>query len=812
MYLTIKQHDLFRTLLMGFEIPYRVYISRIITAAYPSAADFESAMATKNTLLTPSSPQFLKDILPDACRKHTLSRAYQRFQTATSSTDPIITEDIELPMVGALNLATFALVENFADLHSLFNTYNVFCDQAELYRYCRNKLDHPGCRTLEDAHLVPVLSFVKNICYFLDDSCFLQKSREQLLSELVALQQRKQVIPVDIHNFAEMPYGDQRIVCRDKEIQRLKNFVYGKPEDLRKQHSLCVYGYGGVGKTALVLETMKQIVRDIQDQTTTGEYEPKYMLFFSAKKRKLTLASETGRFLEQQLRYHFETADELITLILSTLQVESLRKYHEEGLIVVDNLETLSLEERQKVKTFVETQTPSEMQFILTSRNSEDYETNYKLAGFDSDAGTIFIKEYIAENSLIITLSEQEITQLLLLAKGNTLVLVLSLRRLSENLSTIGALQSEFTSQNAWKSLRSSLAKTPSNAYEVIGEFMYKDTFEHIESAFADNAELFYKVLKVFAVIQGESTDITTICLLTGENYPDVEAAVDILCNYLILEKNDTQLSLNGFAEKYIVGRFIPDAETYNKLSSEIAKRQRQVKMDLDQLRQDMADRPSLAKIMRDWLIVSDIDRITAAKMYRLYGNVKDVCEHGGKFQIHGTFDEFLQKCAEAESMTAHPFVKYQKARILQLVDNSNRLPQKHTAEIKKGFHDAIYAINTLDQYSGIQQTKSFASLLWLFGQYLSDVNELQPAIRYLEESKASFEEQNISDQEYFQCTTKLGHAYLDFYLEDRTNRLTYLRRSRDIARVLSQRWDEIDKARSHVGDLRARLRSYGQY
>ena len=47
-----------------------------------------------------------------------------------------------------------------------------------------------------------------------------------------------------------MPYGESRIVCREHEIQKIKNFVYGNPDDLRKQHSFCIYGYGGVGKTA----------------------------------------------------------------------------------------------------------------------------------------------------------------------------------------------------------------------------------------------------------------------------------------------------------------------------------------------------------------------------------------------------------------------------------------------------------------------------------------------------------------------------------------------------------------------------------
>ena len=130
---------------------------------------------------------------------------------------------------------------------------------------------------------------------------------------------------------------------------------------------MCIYGYGGVGKTALVLEVLKQVVRDIQDETTTNEYQPQYVLFFSAKERRLDIAPETGKIIENGMRCHFSSADELIHLILDELGLESFRKYREEGLIVIDNLETLSLDDREKIKVFVETQTPSEMQFILTS-------------------------------------------------------------------------------------------------------------------------------------------------------------------------------------------------------------------------------------------------------------------------------------------------------------------------------------------------------------------------------------------------------------------------------------------------------------
>lgn len=812
MYLTIKQHDKFRTLLMGFEIPYRAYIADIVTSKYHSAIEFESAMVAKNDQLSHSSPQFLKDVLPTAITKNTLKPTYQKFITAKASVDEIVTTDIDLPMVGALNLVSFAMTECFADLYFLFNDYGTFCDLAEKYQYSRNKLDHPGCRTLEDSHLVPVLSFVKDICLFLDDKYFLQKKKEQILSEVSVLQQRKRTIPIPKNNYSDMPYGDSRIVCRDKEIEMLKSFIYGKPEDLRKQHSLCIYGYGGVGKTALVLEVLKQVVRDIQDETTTNEYQPQYVLFFSAKERRLDIAPETGKIIENGMRCHFSSADELIHLILDELGLESFRKYREEGLIVIDNLETLSLDDREKIKVFVETQTPSEMQFILTSRNSEAYERNFKLAGFESVAGANFIDSYDDENALNLTLSPEDKHDLIALAQGNTLVLVLSLRRLSQKSTTVEGMKSEFSNVNAWRSLRSSLTSIPSNVYEVVAEFMYKDTFEQIEEVFSKHRELFYRILKVFAVISNNSIDISTICLLTGEAYPNVEAVMDILCNYLIVEKRETQYSLNGFAEKYIVGRFLPDAETYNKMSSEITARQRDVSRALNQLNDDMKNRPALAKIMKDWLIISDIDKINAAKMYNMYGDVKRECDYAGRFMVASALEDFLKKCAEAEKLTAHPYIKYQRARILQMIDESNVLQFKHVDEIKKSYNNSIYAIKTIPQYSSIQQTKSFASLLWLYGQYLADNNDISAAIRFLEESRASFEDQHIVDQEYYQCVTKLGHIYLDFYLQDRPNRLVYLRKSRSIERELSENWTQLGKARGYVAQLRTLLRPYGTY
>ena len=86
MYLSIKQHDQFRTLLMSFEVPISCKI---------------------------------------------IERSF-----------------------GALNIVTFSFTNLFRDLYLLFGGYSSYCVLAEKYRYARNKLEHPGCKTLEDTDLI----------------------------------------------------------------------------------------------------------------------------------------------------------------------------------------------------------------------------------------------------------------------------------------------------------------------------------------------------------------------------------------------------------------------------------------------------------------------------------------------------------------------------------------------------------------------------------------------------------------------------------------------------------------------------------
>ena len=811
MYLSIKQHDQFRNLLMAFEIPYRRYIANILLSHFSSPSELKDALLAKNEALQPSDSSFLRNTLPKLVANfQKIQKLYDNFSAAISTSE-IVAEDREMPVVGALNLVTFAFTGIFNDLYALFTDYMAFCDLAEKYRYARNKLQHPGCRTLEDHHLVPVLSFVSDICRYLNDEYFIQKNKDEILFEVAKLQKRNAVIPVPKHNLNETPYTDSQIVCRDNEISELKSFIYGNPGDLRKQHSRCIFGYGGVGKTALVIETIKQIVQDIVDDRTINEYKPEYIFFFSAKKRKLHISSVTGRIVEKETCSHFETAEELINLIHESLSLKTFKGYHREGLIIVDNLEAVSVDDRKKIKQFIEVQTPPEMQFLLTSRNSEEYESNTKLYGFESKEGNAFVSSYIEENALDISLSDSEIDELLDISKGNTLVLVLSLRRLSQKLIDMSGLRVDFSCINVWKNIKENVAMLPPNAYESISDFMFKDTFEQIESFFCD-PNLFYEILKVFAVNPNKGMDLSTVCLLTNISYPDVEAVTETLCNYLIIERSENDYFLNQFAETYIIQRFIPDSQTFQKISDKIEARRRDVRQALEKLEDDMKNRIELRNILRDWNVITDSDRITAAKMYELYGQVNAECNRGGKFKVQGALEDFIIKSKECEQITAHPYIKYQKARILQRIDSSNILNIKHDEEIRNNFIDAIFTIKTVHQYSSIQNTKSYASLLWLFGQFLGRKNELMTAIRYLEDSKSAFETIEKFDDQYYQCTTLLGWSYIRLYKENTNQYLEYLRKARAISRYLQDKDYDLGRAYKHAASLKKELQKYGRY
>ena len=123
MYLSTKEHDKLRTIVMGFEIPFRTYIAQKITLSYPDASSFFSAI--DQITLPDNASQELKSKYGQM--KSQFAYYYQLFEmTIQSSINKIVENDITVPDVGTL-VSTIKIFEPlFHDYTSCFSNYNTF--------------------------------------------------------------------------------------------------------------------------------------------------------------------------------------------------------------------------------------------------------------------------------------------------------------------------------------------------------------------------------------------------------------------------------------------------------------------------------------------------------------------------------------------------------------------------------------------------------------------------------------------------------------------------------------------------------------
>lgn len=817
MYITSRQGDRLRNLVMGFEIPFRSFVANKILMSYTTFQDFEDAIVQVNNQLTIAESQLIKSKTGMWAKDTRITKKLYEILLSVheSYVKGDVDAEVKVPDLADIVVLTYIFKEKFEDL-DIFESYMRYWELAERYHYIRNKLDHPGSVNIEENDMFAAVSFildVMNRIYAIDRKLFWLKSYEDMKKEAVSLQTGKIQIPIKYCNLDEMPFMEKSIVCRERELSDLKEYVYGIPGALKKKGSLCVFGYGGVGKTALVLELIKELIADVENGTTLNGYVPDIILFYSAKDRVLNLSRTTGKVEEGQVKKNFSSFDELRTQIFADLGISSFENYHKSGLIVIDNLETLVEEERNKVKDFVQYMSPSEIQYIITSRNEECYEERYLVEGFESESGIQFIQNYIQENNLDIQLNENEMNSILEASRGNTLVLVLCLKRLSQRMATVCGIVADFSKMATINKIENEIGSLPNNGFEIVSEYMFKNTFDEIEEVYQRESAIMYSVLKIFAVWPDDDIDIYTVALLLNKDYARIEPIILILCKYLILEKIGDAYSLNRFAAKYIIERFLPDSEEYIRLSNEIQKSINDNRRELKRLEDDMNNKQVVHNIFDDWCVVTDGDKIAVAKAYKIYQDVQYNCSKETKFFVQSALETAIDEIAILEKTTMHPYVKFQKARILYMISQSRVLENRFADDIIKAYRETIWVIKTNDLYCRIRTTKSFASILWMLGMQLSESEETErESIRYLEESCIVFEKIGLEDKEYFQCLTKLGGEYLKFFQSNMGENYKYLDKAKEVSDILYEKRYYYQSERTikyHATELRKKILPY---
>lgn len=803
MYLSAKHLDKVRNIIANFEVAYRSYISSEFITVINTTTDFEQSL--NNVIINLSSSGvilagYLKAKASNIKGKHI--EVYDELNFANSCfVAKRITEKHDVPDVSEIVAITYLYTSIYRNLISCFKTSTEFIQLSDLFHDKRNKLSHPGSDFLDEDDALNVICYISTIVDFLDDSYFWYKPKNEILKDIDEYLniEEKNII---MANIRDMPFSNHKIICRDEQLKAIDEFIVGKPGYYKKSTTMCIYGYGGIGKTAIVLEYVRTLMKKVNDNNFPAPVE--FVLFFSAKDVTLETNDVTGRIEKSEIKQGFKTFLELRNSIFEYLNITSFENFDKQGLVVIDNFESIEKSEKVKIREFIRRKAPDTIRFIVTSRNPEKLEENISIQEFDNKEGVNFIEEYTKEVNITIDMTAQDAKSLVDLSRGNTLVIVLSLHRLDSRNSTMLSIQQEFTQLVNINKIKKELSDIPPNAYEVISEFMYRNTFNEIVELFEDKSDLLIFILKIFAVID-KDIEVYTLSRLTNKDFREIENVLEVLCNYLIIQKVGEYYSINQFANKYIVDRFISNSIELERLSNEITSITRTIKTELDYFNAQINAIPELNGIISDWHIELFGDRISASKAFSIYSIIKHELDCGRNTKYYLVINS-LQELDNLLKITVHPYISFQKARILGLFRNYNVSTQKHIEDENAAFLDTIQIIKW--NYPQIKATKSYAATLWLYGIYLYDQGK-HDAIRYLEDSKKAFEEMDNSSEEYYQCLSYLGNAYLYEYAKNKE--VAYLQRARQISIKLKNDYKKYSYGlRKHSLDLAERLRSYG--
>ena len=744
MYLSNKSASRLDELIKGFEVAYRSYVVDIVKTNFPTQLEFENHLKSSLRSIGGTSiynlaryKQKIARILTDVKGQFdTIESCYSAFLTQS------VPDNSRVPYISTI----IDYIEIFFDPYfknsQLFKGFTAkdFLSLSYQFHRVRNELSHPASSRISINTSKEIIRFIEKNLLNLDPKYFWYKSNDNVKVSIADFLSSISGPTIRINNIGEIAYTHKKLIQRQNELTTLKEFLFGKEgfRFYRKARSVVVYGYGGLGKTALVLEFINEIVKDCMDGNRN---DIDFLLYFTAKEEELTL-SNNNQFQINELKKQIFSYDSFIKNLYQYLKIKDKSDlFNLRGILIIDNIETLK-EDKKKIIDFIQT-LPDSIQVILTSREEEAADSKIALKGFEKiEAGITFLKEYIDEYNLSFEYQD-EFSKIATSAKGNTLILVLALLRLNENIESFQDILNELNS-------------TSSTSIGAVANFMYKNTFDQSIAEIEKRGINSKKILSVIAYYN-EPIDLYALAKLSNiSSIPILESVCDVLLQKLVLTKKNESYEINEFASKFIIVKIIPNKIEAQFLTNQISEFKFERRRTLRSLEENRSN-SKLNNIMEDWAPRNNIEKIAIAEAYNLYFSLSARTRDKKSSEKY-----IIEKFSEIESYSQHPYVKFQKARIFsRLLKNSFK--KEYSDIVTKSYEEAIFSIKFDYQY--ISHTQSFAVVLWLYAMFLIDAfEEYTIAARNLEEAKAVCENLGIKNDNYAQIVAHLQRCYQHLY------------------------------------------------
>ncbi|WP_282166374.1 hypothetical protein [Shewanella japonica] len=758
MYVSTKLNFKLDEIIKSFEVALRSYLGAYLEPKFSSEQEFKQYLEQLKSKQGASSIVLstrFESILTSSISDH--KNIYFLFQGTSNRTR---VEDVDVPYVSQLINLLVLFFKELEELRSVTDNYTTieeFLYKCSLYHRVRNDLSHPGSKKILKTEASEILKLITKFLNSLESKHFWYVSKSDLETQIDAYYKEEKNKLLKFDNLKNINVPHQKTLCRESELKALHEHLIGESEYSRVSGSTVIYGYGGVGKTALVIDFIYEILQKMQEIEFNNLYE--FIFFFSSKEEVLTTEKTTGEFYIDKIHVDIHSFDEIFNQILSLLSLSDLtqlQKCNLKGLIVIDNIENLKEEDKENIFSFMK-KIPRNIQFIVTSRNEERTEEKIHLSEFkDFSKGKDFINSYIGSNDLTLQIMDEDIKLLLNATKGNTLLLVQSLRSLHEQSTTIQEISSDLNNYE-------------SSSFDKVASFMYKNTFDnaikHLESkGLAPNSVI------LLATLYKEKIDLYALSQLTNIGLNDVRYMANYLTSKLIFNKTHDFYSVNEFASRFIFISLMPNKREKVKLEENIFNYKKELDIKLSALDEQMKSNVKINRIISDWKPNNYVDKIVIAQVFQMFNEFTGAINKKDTIKLAQLFLEYEKH----EYITKHPYVRFQKARILNKLlmkrFYGDKTKDERILEIKRCYEDTLESINT--SYSYIKHTESHIAVLMFFGFFLKrDLHDKPKAIRYLEDAMEL--QTNKSDKKYYLAPNELTYLYAEMYKE--TNDSYYL-------------------------------------
>ncbi|AIQ14151.1 AAA family ATPase [Paenibacillus durus] len=669
-------------------------------------------------------------------------------------------EDSDVPYLsGILDLMFLLNAPLFSELTTQFGSE--FEDFLSLYLKIRNGGSHPASKRIliEEAHQITQFVLISTSVIRSEYFWYVEvESIKKNISEF--LHKIKKKTPI-FNNLLQINQNHEELLMRETELAHLEKLLI---TNKRRSSSVVLHGYGGVGKTSLAREFCNRIMKKVLE----SEIKMDFIIWASSKNEEL-IFDRVGMIKIREFKPQYQTFEDLVEMMCKILQLdtsseEQLLNYFEncnQGLIVIDNYENIKGTERAKLEKFISDGCPNNIQFLLTSRQDEDIaDKRIEIKGFkEVDIGIQFIEEYCTLNDFSLIYTNDELKEFLSLSCGNTLVITISLDRIFDGIMDL-------------KSSLDNLRPLRNRDVEQIAEFMYKHMFDGI---IAENEKSFPYIRKILNImlLYRDPVDINILFDFTEAKITDLEEILSLFVRKFIVNKVRGMYELNEMATKFISLKLVPDNQHLRDLLNKIQDYRQDKELALKRLEEDTSNNPKLRNIIDDWQPYANSESIIIAQAYKLYDDYSKRLSkiHNNDIAFkNDLLSEVKDAFSKLSNRSGHPYVSFQKARVLKLFLFGLRnaeLRKELIQQMKEAYEEAYIVIYTGD-YRNIINTASFPALLMLYGIFcLVDYKNNFEAVKYLEMAsdfynnrETEFSENNANT--YFFLSQACCNAYLE--------------------------------------------------